>query len=178
VFVNEGATAAADQVSAVFNPVTNGGTGTTNGWRATGRFRLHSPVKSQWGVMGMCISDGSKFEFWGLGGQSNVGFVLSKWNSATSKNGATAYQIAYSDGSGNDRMFFRDLWLRIYYDTTQINYQWSLDGYTWTTLQTEALNSFTKPAYVGWGGGWNALPSGWTGKQLLFECQSWKYEDL
>jgi hypothetical protein len=175
IFVNDGATAAADAVSCVFNSVTNGGTGTTNGWRATGRFRLWTPIKSQYGVMGLCTSDGTKIEFWGVGGNNNPTWVLSQWNTNTSKNTEANKQGIFN---ATQDIMMRDFWIRAYYTGGNLAYQISYDGFSWVTYFSQAIGTFCVPKYVGWGGGWNGNPVNYAKGQIWFECQSWQYQDL
>jgi hypothetical protein len=127
--------------------------------------------------MGMCVSDGTKFEVFGFGGEGSgdVDFTVTTWNTATSKNAGTKKQQLFSASYA----LMRDVWIRVWDDKTLRNWQWSLDGFTWVTLFSETRATFLTHLYVGWGGGWHGIGvPNWTANQLYFECQSWKYEDL
>jgi hypothetical protein len=128
------------------------------------------------------VSDGTKF-YGAAGRGSNAGafgFNWRKWNSQT-------------DGSGGNNLLFGadnsgpwyDCWVRIWDDTTNRNWQFSVDGgYTWYTLLQESRTTFLTHTQVGFGqstdgnasqgintGGGGVLP-------FMTECWSWLYEDL
>jgi hypothetical protein len=78
-------------------------------------------------------------------------------------NNYASYNTGFAAGNG-----YADTWVwqRLYYDGTNMNYQFSIDGLVWTTLYSEAYAAFFTPAYVGFGCG-NNLSAGSTPQQLL-----------
>jgi hypothetical protein len=163
-----------DNVSGVFNLITNAGAGTTNGWRATAKFRFWYPIGDNFSCVGILVSDGTKIEVFGVGKQSNNGeFVMATWTNSTTKNAGTVEQ-----SMGRNQHMTHDLWLRVWDDKTNRKFQYSMDGVTWLTMLSEARTTFLTHLYVGWGGSLNGTPTNWSANNIAVELQSWKYEDL
>lgn len=176
--------ASTDNLTAVTKNITNGGTGTAGGWRATARFRANYPATS-YAYRGLVVSDGTKF-YGGAGFGANagaIGFNWRKWNTQT-------------DGSAGNNMFWEvnpsnniepypfDCWVRVYDDTTNRNWQVSTDGgRNWFTVAQESRTTFLSHTQVGIGASTNfANSSAWNtgsgGVPIQFYCHSFLYEDL
>lgn len=170
-----------DNVAALLNNITNSGAGTANGWRATARLCFHYPVRGGFGVGGIFISDGTKYFCDGLGANgTSGGFEHRDWTNATTSN-ANSLLLDQGASSGDD--FPYHIWFRLWDDKTNRNWQYSADGFTFTTFKQEVRTATFTATWVGFGSTNQCGPTtGWDfgsgGFPVMTECFSWLYEDL
>lgn len=170
-------TTSGDATASLRNDISNSGVGGTNGWRVTARFRRWFTL-CNFVCCGLVISDGTKILAMGPGAWSASQFFLTS-ETATTLAGVGAAQGTLNDaGAGTNPPF--EIWLRVHDDKTNRIWSFSFDGLTWVDFFTEGRTSFLTATQVGFGGfnddkgtqGWPSTAS------KIFECLSWKYEDL
>lgn len=141
------------------------------GWRATGRFRRHTP----WSVglsMGMMLrnsSGGSSKLFW-VGQDPGFGILSNQFNSDTSWNNVALIAASWFDN---------DFWMEIEDDLTNRIIRISADGFHWQRVLSESRTTWVTPDQVGFFLNPNGFAAGgMQNTQGRFSCLSWEVVTL
>lgn len=171
--------AANAHISALMRNITNGGSGTTGGWRVVMRQRMHYQSNNYQSV-GIVVSDGTAYYSFGDGSFGASGLCAQNWTNATTQSGFVTGLAAW----GAPRVP-GDIWLRLTDNRTNRLWEYSFDGYNWTTMKSESRTAVLTHTQVGWGG--NSLYASGAGDSgylngvnqgLINELLSWTYQDL
>lgn len=151
-WINQGGSAAANQSSGPLT-LTAPASGSSNlrffgesipasaPWTATAEIAVNMSAAS-YHYAGIAISDGTQFTIFTVLNQANtIGLYVQNWSSSSS-----LVSTLYGNG-----WFFSGpvVFLRIYNDGTNYNYQISGDGVTYTTVATQAVAAFLTATKVG-----------------------------
>jgi hypothetical protein len=167
-------------LSYVAQNITNGGTGTTNGFQLTCRFKVPHDLSGSTDVgEGIVLSDGTKYYVfgYGAGGGDGAAFTKTTLTTLAGAGGMTTTVLVALNSTAN-AWAPAQFWLRYYDDRTNRHLMLSWDGNTWITLLTETRGTFLSPTLIGWGGGKNGTAFTWTASWQYLECLSYNYQDL